>query len=185
MMPPAASTYEGRGSQEMFCKLHPDHQFCQTGLYGHFLDRSADLAFLTLFSVVLVGHTVAWITMVRRRSHVTNGFFFAMCLGLVCEIMGYAARLWSASDQFAFSPFFMQVCCLTMGPAFMAAALYLCMRRIVLCFPQVKSFIPARCYTRIVSYLLPCNNYTVRSQGLLSPAGRQSTAGLARSEGLD
>lgn len=84
-----------------------------------------------------------------------SSFVLAMVLGITCEIIGYAARMESSSDQFDDKLFFMQVCCLTIGPVFMAAALYLCMRQTVVRFAEVPPVISAKWYTRIVSCVLP------------------------------
>lgn len=45
----------------------------------------------------------------------------------------------------------MQMCCLTVGPALMAAAIYLCMRRIVCYFGKENSLIAPSYFARIVS----------------------------------
>lgn len=56
----------------------------------------------------------------------------------------------------------MQICCLTIGPAFMAGGIYLCLRRIVYAFGPENSRLKPEWYTRIVS--LP-RNRMVHPQG--------------------
>ncbi|KAI0883984.1 RTA-like protein [Annulohypoxylon maeteangense] len=77
-----------------------------------------------------------------------------MVLGLLSEIIGYAGRIISWQNQWSENGFLMQICCLTIGPAFLAAGIYLCIRRIVFAFGPENSRIPPKFYTRI---FIPCD----------------------------
>lgn len=136
-----------RNSITNFCNAHPNFKegVCQTGLYGYTLDFQANATFTALFIIVLVAYVIAFLT--KRRA---KGFSLAMVLGCICEILGYAGRTWSQQDQFDDEPFLLQICCLTIGPAFMAAGIYLCLRWIVQCFGPSHSRIPPSWYTRFV-----------------------------------
>lgn len=46
--------------------------------------------------------------------------------GLGLEVLGYAGRIMAHSDPFAKSPFLISIICLTVGPTFFTAAIYLC-----------------------------------------------------------
>ncbi|KAF3765132.1 RTA1-domain-containing protein [Cryphonectria parasitica EP155] len=83
-----------------------------------------------------------------KLSHNANGAF--MVLFSIVAV----AYICITTDQFEDDAFFMQICCLTIGPAFMAAAIYLCMRRIVFCFGEENSRISSRWFTRI---FIPCD----------------------------
>jgi hypothetical protein len=142
--------------QVQYCSLNPSDPICVNvpSFYNYRLSLPANAVFLALFSVSFVGF-VAVLAATRGRG---LGFTIAMLLGLLCEIIGYAGRVMSYSNQWAEKGFLMQICCLTIGPAFLAAGVYLCLRRIVYIFgPENARFRP-EWYTRIVS--CPCNRST-------------------------
>lgn len=81
--------------------------------------------------------------------HRTWGFLFAMFCGLVLEVIGYAARIrmsqgenqfvMLAERHFLKGPSLMTrryIICITIGPAFFSAAIYLCLARIVPVYGQ-------------------------------------------------
>ncbi|KAK4939458.1 phospholipid-translocating ATPase rsb1 [Elasticomyces elasticus] len=77
------------------------------------------------------------------------GYGIAMFGGLLLEIVGYVARVQMHYHPFAKTPFLMYLVCLTMGPAFLSAAIYLCISRIVVVYSEsVSRFRPAT-YTLI------------------------------------
>lgn len=129
-----------------YCVTHPEYPLCETGFYGYKLNFHANAAFTILFTMCAAYYIIGYA--ITRRGF---DFTLAMLLGVMCEIIGYGGRLGGVRNQFDDDFFFMQICCLTIGPAFMAAGLYLCMRRIVFCFGQENSRIPPRYYTRVVS----------------------------------
>lgn len=51
--------------------------------------------------------------------------------GLVLEVVGYAGRLMAHNDPFGKGPFLISIICLTVGPTFFAAAIYLCFTWII------------------------------------------------------
>lgn len=114
--------------------------------YEYKIDLAPNAAFLAIFSVSLLGFFGVWIA--TRRG---TAFNVAMILGLICEILGYVGRILSWQNPTYENGFLMQICCLTIGPAFMAAGLYLCLRRIVSAFGPENSRISPEYYTRIVS----------------------------------
>jgi len=59
----------------------------------------------------------------------------------------------SWKDQWSQNGFLLQIVCLTIAPAFLAAGIYLCLRRIVYAFGPENSRISPEAYTRIVSRL--------------------------------
>lgn len=125
--------------------------------YEYDIDLAPNVAFLAIFSVSLLGFFGVWIA--TRRG---TAFNVAMILGLICEILGYVGRILSWQTPTYENGFLMQICCLTIGPAFMAAGLYLCLRRIVSAFGPENSRLSPEYYTRIVSctsdksWLLQC-----------------------------
>lgn len=61
----------------------------------------------------------------------TRGFMAAFVLGSLCEIIGYAGRLMLHSNPWNYDGFVLQMVCLTVGPIFFSAGLYLCYSRLV------------------------------------------------------
>ncbi|UNI24012.1 hypothetical protein JDV02_009792 [Purpureocillium takamizusanense] len=137
-----------------YCYKHPDYDvLCDHvgGFYSYRVDIAANAAFLGLFAASLLGYAAVAFVLRRGRG---LAFGVAMMLGLVCEVLGYAGRVLSWRNRWDENGFLMQICCLTIGPAFMAAGLYLCLRRIVTAFGPENSRIPPEYYTRI---FIPCD----------------------------
>ncbi|KAI5781921.1 RTA1 like protein-domain-containing protein [Geopyxis carbonaria] len=104
---------------------------------------AANTSLLALFGLSLLANLVqgvAWKTWT---------FMIAMVLGNLTEILGYVGRVMAYNDPFKMDPFLMQICCLTLAPAFFAAGIYLCLSRIVIIFGADISRIPPAWYTKI------------------------------------
>lgn len=114
--------------------------------YFYRVSLSANVAFLVLFSISLIGFLATYAF--TRRAF---AFTFAMGAGVILEVLGYVGRIQSHNNQWAQNGFLMQIVCLTIAPAFMAGGLYLCLRRIVYAFGPENSRIAPESYTRIVS----------------------------------
>ncbi|KAF4343838.1 RTA1 like family [Fusarium beomiforme] len=134
-----------------FCFKNPNAEDCEDdpGYYQYTVDVAPNAVFLALCTVSLIGILGTWV--ITRRG---TAFNVAMILGLVCEIVGYAARIANWRNRFDLTAFITQICCLTMGPAFMAAGIYLCLRRIVTAFGPENSRLPPEYYTR---FFIPCD----------------------------
>jgi hypothetical protein len=83
--------------------------------------------------------------------HKTWGYMAAMFFGLVGEIIGYAARILLYQNPFdpSSNNFLIYIVCLTISPAFISAAIYLCLGRIVVVFGEQISRFRPRTYTLI------------------------------------
>ncbi|KAI8675829.1 hypothetical protein NCS57_00485400 [Fusarium keratoplasticum] len=81
-----------------------------------------NLFFLIAFSIVLPFQIYFGIR------YKTWGFLFGMFCALVLEILGYASRV---GLHYGKDLFLMYIVTLTIGPAFLSAALYLCLARII------------------------------------------------------
>ncbi|ORX96845.1 RTA-like protein [Clohesyomyces aquaticus] len=76
-----------------------------------------------------------------------------MVSGYALKVIGYVRRVQIHSNPFAENPFLIQIICLKIAPAFLAAGIYLCLIRIVLVFGTQNSRIKLLSYTRIfISY---------------------------------
>lgn len=76
----------------------------------------------------------------------TWGFMTAAVLGMLTEIIGYVARIAMHSNPFTKTNFLMYLVTLTIAPAFLSAAIYLCLARIVVVYGEERSrFRPRTC----------------------------------------
>lgn len=79
----------------------------------------------------------------------TWGFLLGMFGGIALEIVGYAGRIQLHFNPFPFDPFLEYLICLTIGPAFLSAAIYLCLGRIIVVYGEGISRIRPRTYAII------------------------------------
>ena len=79
--------------------------------------------------------------------HHTGLVAISMLLGLSCESSGYIARILLHYDPFNRAYFLWYLISLTIGPVFIAAAIYLCLGRIVVAYGAKISRIKPRSYT--------------------------------------
>lgn len=121
-----------------------------SSFYMYRISLAPNAVFLGIFSLHLLGFLAVW-AWTRRGA----AFTIPMLLGVACEMVGYAGRVKSYFDQWEEAGFLMQVVCLTIGPAFLSAGIYLCLSRIVAVYGAENSRIPAGWYTRIVRRPLP------------------------------
>ncbi|KAI9830697.1 MAG: hypothetical protein M1826_004526 [Phylliscum demangeonii] len=79
--------------------------------------------------------------------HRTWGFLVGMVGGLVLELVGYSSRAQMHFNPFLKSPFLAQIVTLTIAPAFISAAIYLCLSRIVVVYGEGLSRVKPRTYS--------------------------------------
>ena len=116
---------------------------------------AANATFAALFAISLIGFLTTY-ALTRRGI----AFTVAFSAGVILEVLGYAGRVMSWKNQWDENGFLMQICCLTIAPAFLAAGIYLCLRRIVYVFGPENSRISPEMYTRIVSIYLVSSHTT-------------------------
>ncbi|KAG2421318.1 hypothetical protein HFD88_005292 [Aspergillus terreus] len=73
-------------------------------------------------------------------------YLACMTCGLVLEVVGYGGRLMLHSNPFNFSSFLQYLICLTIGPAFVTAAIYLCFGRVIIVYGEGFSKIKSKTY---------------------------------------
>ncbi|KID97256.1 RTA-like protein, partial [Metarhizium majus ARSEF 297] len=105
--------------------------------------QSGNLAYLIIFTIVLLAQSVLGII------YRTWGFSIAMVLGLVLEVIGYVGRLQMHNDPFKMDPFRIYLICLTIGPAFLSAAIYLSLSRLIEAHSAYLARFAPRTYTII------------------------------------
>ncbi|KAK4194546.1 RTA1 like protein-domain-containing protein [Triangularia verruculosa] len=149
---PAPSPYP---TWEEYC-AETTAQFCWDaqppikGVWEKIPSLAANAIFAALFSASLLAFIITYF---RARK---QGTFFTvmMCLGLFCEAIGYIGRAISANNPWDDMGFMVQIVCLTIGPAFLAAGVYTCLAKVVSVYGEECSRLPARWYTRI---FIPCD----------------------------
>ncbi|KAJ4264035.1 hypothetical protein NW762_006074 [Fusarium torreyae] len=153
-------TWIDEGGLFYWCFQHPKSDFCGNvaSYYQYRVDLAPNAVFLAIFTASMIGFIVTWI--ITRKG---TAFNVALILGLVCEVIGYAGRVMSWQNPWNENGFLVQICCLTIGPAFMAAGVYLCLRRIVSAFGPENSRLPPEYYTRV---FIPCDGISLILQAL-------------------
>jgi len=117
---------------------------CDVKLWGfvHYLPSlPGNILFLVIFSILAVGQIFLGVKYKTRLVGVS------MLIGLAFETLGYVARVLMHYDPFDRTYFLWYLICLTMGPVFFAAAIYLCLGRIVVVYGEHISRIRPRTYT--------------------------------------
>ncbi|KAF4233516.1 hypothetical protein CNMCM8980_010235 [Aspergillus fumigatiaffinis] len=113
-----------------------------TEAYVYYVPSLAGNAFyLALFVVLLAAQAVL---VVRYR---TWGYFAGLFGGLVLEIIGYLGRIQLHNNPFRFDPYLEYLICLTIGPAFLSASIYICLGRIVTIYGESISRLRPKIYT--------------------------------------
>ncbi|KAK0658937.1 RTA1 like protein-domain-containing protein [Cercophora samala] len=146
---------EGYDTWEKYCAATAA-QFCFDaqppikGVWEKIPSLTTNAIFAALFGVSLVAFVISYFR-ARRQ-----GTFFTvmMSLGLLCEIIGYVGRALSAKNPWDDMGFMVQIVCLTIGPAFLAAGIYTCLAKVVSVYGEESSRLPASWYTRI---FIPCD----------------------------
>ncbi|KAJ3004324.1 hypothetical protein HKX48_001317 [Thoreauomyces humboldtii] len=104
---------------------------------------AGNIIYLIIFGSLIIAHIFAG---VRHR---TWGFMALIILGSLGEMVGYAGRIWVRSDPWDMNPFLVYLVPATIAPAFITAAIYLCLGRIITVCGAQHSRIAPRTYTII------------------------------------
>ncbi|KAI9833950.1 MAG: hypothetical protein M1819_003459 [Sarea resinae] len=115
-----------------------------------------NLAFLIIFAIILILQIGLGIF------YRTWGFLGGMFGGLLLEVLGYVGRVQMHHNPFTQEPFLLYLICLTIGPAFLTASIYLCLARIVTVYGAYLSRIQPRSYTLI---FISCDLLSLILQG--------------------
>ncbi|KAF4233393.1 hypothetical protein CNMCM8980_000407 [Aspergillus fumigatiaffinis] len=103
----------------------------------------------------------------------TWSYLACMTGGLLLEVVGYGGRLTLHSNPFNFSAFLQYLICLTIGPAFITAAIYLCFGRVIIVYGEGFSRIKSRTYAIIfVTCDLLCLVLQAAGGAVTATAGR-------------
>ncbi|MCJ1478075.1 hypothetical protein MMC13_006750 [Lambiella insularis] len=112
----------------------------------------------------------------------TWGFLGSLIGGTVLEIIGYAARVQMHFNPFLSNPFLIYIICLTIGPVFFTAAIYLCLSRIIVVYgPQYARFAP-RTYTIV---FICCDVFALVLQATGGAIADTSNSGSTGQSGIN
>ncbi|PKX96390.1 RTA1 domain-containing protein [Aspergillus novofumigatus IBT 16806] len=111
--------------------------------FNYVPNLAGNLLYLALFCTMLVANLVLGIY------YRTWGYLVGMIGGLALEVIGYVGRVQLHYNPFPFDPFLEYLICLTIGPAFLSAAIYICLGHIVVVYGEGISRLKPRTYTII------------------------------------
>ncbi|CAN8100718.1 unnamed protein product [Discula destructiva] len=153
------------------CSSSPSLPQCSSGLYLYRLDENANMAFLVAASLLTL-HLIITCIGHRRVCYYSAALF----CGLMSQILGYTARCQSHNNQLDRDKFYMQVACLTIGPAFVTAAIYWSSQNVVKFLGKRHSLIGPEYYM----IFIPCDLVSLILQatggGLAARAHRHGTS---------
>ncbi|KAF4159530.1 hypothetical protein CNMCM8927_003129 [Aspergillus lentulus] len=111
--------------------------------FNYVPNLAGNLLYLALFGTMLVANLGLGIY------YRTWGYLVGMMGGLALEVIGYVGRVQLHYNPFPFDPFLEYLICLTIGPAFLSAAIYICLSHIVVVYAEGISRLKPRTYTII------------------------------------
>ncbi|RHZ58029.1 hypothetical protein CDV55_100580 [Aspergillus turcosus] len=111
--------------------------------FNYVPNLAGNLLYLALFGTMLVANLGLGIY------YRTWGCLVGMIGGLALEVIGYVGRVQLHYNPFPFDPFLEYLICLTIGPAFFSAAIYICLGHIVIVYSEDISRLKPRTYTII------------------------------------
>ncbi|KAE8322583.1 RTA1 like protein-domain-containing protein [Aspergillus sergii] len=127
---------------------HGQHLACHTvidgvrNLYGYQPSLAAGVFFSILFSILMISHVVHCI---RRKTW----WCMVFAIGCLVEVLGWAARTWSAQCPYTKSAFLMQLATLVIGQDncdMLRTGIYLLLGYIIRSFGRKSSYFRSDCY---------------------------------------
>ncbi|MCJ1455725.1 hypothetical protein MMC28_006081 [Mycoblastus sanguinarius] len=156
------------GPNENCTLTGPDACPVSTGVYEYRPSIAANAVLLALFGLAMIIHIALGI---KWRTWV-----FTSCIvwGCIAEIIGYGGRIILWQNPFSFTGFLMQIICITLGPVFYTAAIYLTLSKIVIYLgPQHARFSPKLYYW----IFIPCDILSLILQAVGGALSSTSSGG--------
>lgn len=125
-------------------------------IYGYYPNLGASVFFTVFFGIFAIINIFLG---VRYRAWT---FLIAMSVGCGGEALGYVGRILLEDNPWSEVAFNIQICCLIISPAFIAAGIYLTLKHLVICFGEEHSYIKGRYYTWI---FISCDLLSLTLQG--------------------
>jgi len=137
---------------------------------GYYPTISANAVPAIIFLIALIIQLVIGI---RRR---TWSYLAALGIGTSLEVAGYVGRVILHRNPYSSGGFKLQIICLTIAPAFIAAGLYLNLKHMVIVFGPHLSLLKPALYTYI---FISCDTFSIGLQAVgagLAAAGKDLNA---------
>ncbi|KAL9105084.1 MAG: hypothetical protein Q9163_000002 [Psora crenata] len=112
-------------------------------IYGYYPTLAGNVFFVAVFGLCFLAQTILGL---RYR---TWTYLIALFFGTLGEVIGHVGRVILSDNPWSSIGFQIQICCLIITPAFIAAGIYLTLKHIVLEIGSEFSRLPARYYTWI------------------------------------
>ncbi|OJK00352.1 hypothetical protein ASPACDRAFT_52076 [Aspergillus aculeatus ATCC 16872] len=110
--------------------------------YGYVPSLTAASLFVTFFGLSMLIHTAQVI-------YYRAWWCAVFSIGCLVELLGWAARIWSAKCPYAQTPYMMQITTLIIAPTFFTAGIYVILARLVSTFGRHSSLMPPKLYVWI------------------------------------
>ncbi|KAJ6010489.1 RTA1 domain protein [Penicillium sp. IBT 35674x] len=101
----------------------------------------ANAFFVGLFGLII------GIQLILGLRYRTWTYMIPMLCGLILEALGYVGRIMLHNNPFSFNNFLLYLICLTIGPAFLSAAIYVCLGKIIRVYGEDVARFRPRTYT--------------------------------------
>ena len=112
-------------------------------VYGYYPNVGANAFFCALFGICAI------VNVYLGFRYKTWTYMIALAVGCFAEALGYVGRILLKNNPFDETGFDIQICCLIIAPAFLAAGVYLTLKYLVLTVGRDYSRIRAKWYTWI------------------------------------
>lgn len=136
ILPPTPGTVDN-------CTYVDDYCPVDLTIYGYAPSLGANAFFCAIFGICCLANLVLGIR------YKTWTFCIALTVGSFAEALGYVGRIMLNSNPWSSNGFEIQICCLIIAPAFIAAGVYLMLKHVVLEFGPQYSILRPRLYTWI------------------------------------
>ena len=131
-----------QGATQDCLNVSPDCPVSET-VYGYYPTLGGNAFFCAVFALGLIANVVLGI------KYRTWTYMIALGVGCLGEAIGYIGRIMLHNNPWDGNGFDIQICCLIISPAFIAAGIYLTLKYLVLTIGRSYSRIRAKFYTWI------------------------------------
>ena len=136
--------YDGHIRNRADCTLATCSIFISN--WGYRPNVPGNVIFIVLFAMV------AFLQIPLGLWKRTWGILLGMTIGAALEAVGYVGRVLASSQPFQFNPFLIYIILLTIGPAFLSAAIYLCLARIIVVYGESNARFRPKTYSLIFMF---------------------------------
>ncbi|KAI0167708.1 parasitic phase-specific protein PSP-1 [Pestalotiopsis sp. NC0098] len=145
----------------------------EMSVYGYRPSLAANFTLLALYVVSALAHTVLGF---RWK---TYSFMAFMIVGAVNAVLGYAGRIMLYYNPFNFTAFMIQIICITSGPVYYSAAIYITLASSINHYgPELSRVRPALLYWIFIPCDIVCLCFQAAGGGLSTSTSGKSQMGV-------